>query len=160
MHNKVILFTDGEPNDPNRAYEYGQRLRKSNIDFTQIIFYMNDDLRYEFIDGNPSLNFFAGALSIEELLEGKKIKVLTDEELKVKKKKYFEIFTKFANSCGGNQIILNVFDFLKIITVETYDRYMGLLTLASPKEVEKINQETFQESFGKVKKYEFKKLNS
>jgi hypothetical protein len=51
-------------------------------------------------------------------------KVLTDEELKVKKKKYFEIFTKFANSCGGNQIILNVFDFLKIITVETYDRYM------------------------------------
>jgi hypothetical protein len=159
VHNKVILFTDGEPNDPNRAYEYGQRLRKSNIDFTQIIFYMNDDLRYEFIDGNPSLNFFAGALSIEELLEGKKIKVLTDEELKVKKKKYFEIFTKFANSCGGNQVILNIFDFLKIITVETYDRYMGLLTLASPKEVEKINQETFQESFGKVKKYEFKKLS-
>ena len=86
-------------------------------------------------------------------------KVLTDEELKVKKKKYFEIFTKFANSCGGNQIILNVFDFLKIITVETYDRYMGLLTIASPKEVQKIHQETFQEPFGKVKKYEFKKLS-
>ena len=53
----------------------------------------------------------------------------------------------------------NVFGFLKIITVETYDRYIGLLTLASPKELENINQETFQEFFGKVKKYELKKLN-
>ncbi len=54
----------------------------------------------------------------------------------------------------------NVFDFLKIITVGTYDRYMGLLTLASPKEVEKINQETFLESFGKLRKKELRKLIS
>ncbi len=160
VYNKVILFTDGEPNDPNRAYFYAQKLKQFKLDFTQIIFYMNDDLRYEFIEGNSSINFDPGSLSIEELLEGKKIRVLNDEELKIKKKKYFEIFTKFANSCGGNQIILNVFDFLKIITVETYDRYMGLLTLATPNEEQKIKQETFQESFERVKKYEFKKLNA
>jgi len=111
----------------------------------------------------PGLIYLGGIqLSQGEIPELRNYPILTLDLLESLSRKYHFLKGKVvyvAEVSGGNQIILNVFDFLKIITVETYDRYMGLLTIASPKEVEEIHQKTFQEPFGKVKKYEFKKLN-
>jgi hypothetical protein len=42
-HNKVILFTDNIPDDLPDALHYGRLFKKNNIDFTQIIFSLQDE---------------------------------------------------------------------------------------------------------------------
>ncbi|MFP4212221.1 MAG: hypothetical protein ACLFR8_13335 [Alkalispirochaeta sp.] len=43
----------------------------------------------------------------------------------------FERFTRVAEAAGGNQIVLTVYDALGLLTMDVYDRYIGLLTLVS-----------------------------
>lgn len=45
----------------------------------------------------------------------------------------YPVFTDFAHSCGGNQIILKDNKIAGLAALECYDRYLGLLTLAAQK---------------------------
>ena len=158
VYNKVILFTDGNPSDFEDAIELGKKFKNNKIDYTQLIFFINDDIRYE-VEGKIPDHLIKDRTFLEEKLpSGVKSKTLSEEELEIKKKKYLDKFTQFAEACGGNQIVISIYDFINLISVECYDRYVGMLTLASPKEVVHIQNETIEQSTEKVKKMDFKKL--
>lgn len=128
MLNKVILFTDGEPTDKTDAVITGNKMKKMKVDYTQIIFDIDEDRRVE----------YRGLSGSEKLLDGFLINRppgttevrLNDTEWKNKKAEMYEIFTEVAHACGGNQIIVSLYELANLISVEVYDRYMGNLTLA------------------------------
>ena len=126
VYNKIILFTDGLPTDQIEALHTAELLKKKKIDYTQIIFDIKDEQRNEiaFKDGNG----FAVDNVVEEVTEQMIETVLSDDELDLKMKAVFENFSEIARACGGNQIILKINGVLKIVTVECYDRYLGLLS--------------------------------
>ena len=83
---------------------------------------------------------------------------LTDEALDEKMKGIYKNFTEIAETCGGNQIILRVNELMRIVSVECYDRYLGLLTLATREQTEAIHDESFEDAEQRVKKWNFRKL--
>ena len=128
VHNKIILFTDGEPSDREEALLNAGRLKKQKIDYTQIVFNIDDDRRNK-VKGNFSEKeiidgFAIGSDNLESYL-------LNDEEWAKEKEDIFYKFTEIAEACGGNQIIINVYELLNLVSFEVYDRYNGLLTLAT-----------------------------
>ncbi|MBN2535910.1 MAG: hypothetical protein JXB88_23730 [Spirochaetales bacterium] len=44
----------------------------------------------------------------------------------------YDNLTRVAETCGGNQIIVNVHEVVPVIALEDYDRYLGFLTLTDP----------------------------
>jgi hypothetical protein len=65
---------------------------------------------------------------------------MTPEELDRRKQGLFDTFTRIAETAGGNQIIIRVYEMLKLLSVEVYDRYLGLLTLATDAEVAEVER--------------------
>ncbi len=133
IHNKIILFTDGLPTDLNDALHTAAFIKKNRIDYTQLIFDIRDEQRNEikFKDGKGS----AVDNVVDELTDDMIQIMLTDDELDNKMKQVFSDFTGIASACGGNQIILRINSLLKIVTVECYDRYLGLLSLSESKDI-------------------------
>ena len=82
---------------------------------------------------------------------------LTDEELEERTKRIFEKFTELALASGGNQILPKINELTRLISVECYDRYLGLLTLATRKEITLANNEVREEG-QTVRKWEFERL--
>ena len=122
--NHVILFTDGVPSDAAEAQATGVKLKTNRVDYSQIVFRLNDDLRHEVAGTNTeSLDGYA-----LEHASGNEI-VLDDRAFEEKKRRLYEIFTRVAECCGGNQIIVDVYEMAGLIFVESYDRYLGLLSL-------------------------------
>ncbi len=128
IHNKIILFTDGLPTDLNEGLHTAAFLKKNRIDYTQLIFDIRDEQRNEikFKDGKG----LAVDNVVDELSDDMIQITLTDDELDNKMKRVFNDFTGIAAACGGNQIIMRINSLLKIVTVECYDRYLGLLSLS------------------------------
>ena len=52
---------------------------------------------------------------------------LTEEQIQQKTEGRFNTFIRIAKVAGGNQVVLTEFSALGLVTVELYDRYMGLL---------------------------------
>ncbi|MBP7281726.1 MAG: VWA domain-containing protein [Leptospiraceae bacterium] len=166
--NKVILFTDGEPTDKTDAILTGNKMKNLKVDYTQIVFDINEDRRigYHGLTGKEKIldGFLAG--SSQGLTEIR----LNDADWNSKKAEIYETFTEVAHACGGNQIIINIFELMGLIAVEVYDHYMGLITVSRqpivtphfpefvpqknpPKNLqEEIKQKT-------VKPFEFKKVD-
>lgn len=167
--NKVILFTDGEPNDKTDALMTGNKMKKLKVDYTQIIFDINEDRRIEYrglsgsdktIDGfvpNPP----PGITPIR----------LNDADWQNRKAEIYEIFTEVAHACGGNQIIISIYELMSLISVEVYDYYLGNLTLSripivTPQfqefkvQPKKNSTEQLKEEIQKktVKPFEFKRI--
>jgi len=103
-------------------------MKKLKIDYTQIIFDINEDRRVE----------YKGLSGSEKIMDGFLVNPppgitpirLNDTDWKNRKAEIYEIFTEVAHACGGNQIIINVNELMSLISVEVYDRYMGSLTLS------------------------------
>ncbi len=126
--NKVILFTDGEPSDKTDAIMTGNKMKKLKVDYTQIIFDINEDRRVEYrgLTGSEK--------SIDVFLPNSPPGVtpirLSDVDWNNRKAEIYEIFTEVAHACGGNQVIINIYELMSLISVEVYDHYMGSLTLS------------------------------
>ncbi len=155
VHNKVILFTDGQPSDFSEAMRLANLFKKNKLDYTQLIFKLEDDLRNEVEDPGGSLKVVDGYVDESD---DTKIYTLTDEELEQKKNGICNKFTDIARACGGNQIIIKINELVKLVSVECYDKYLGALTLATAKEQDVILNQSFSEAEKNVKKWEFKKL--
>jgi hypothetical protein len=129
VRNKVILFTDGRPSDETEARDMMRLFKKNQVDYTQIIF----DLRHEFdevVEGNPARMKIVDNIAVngQEL----KTRKTTPEEKERMRSDTLEGFTAIARTAGGNQIVMNIDEAMRFVAVEVYDRYLGLLTLASP----------------------------
>jgi hypothetical protein len=129
-YNKLIVITDGEPSDYHETLELAGLLRKNRVDFTQILLHNSDDFRKEV---RPE---FAHLTAIDRLVrdpeDGTEIgRELTDAEKQNRIATRFERFTRIAEAAGGNQIVLTAYDALGLLTMDVYDRYIGLLTLVS-----------------------------
>ena len=153
VFNKIIVFTDGLPTDRIEALKIGGLIKKNSVDYTQIIFDIKDEQRHEieFPDGKEGIDT---ADNVVTELTDKMIQVeLDDDALDRKMKRIFSEFTEIAEVCGGNQIILKINKFINLVSVECYDRYMGLLTLATREETEKIEKESFEEAERRIKNW-------
>ncbi|MDH4129948.1 MAG: VWA domain-containing protein [Spirochaetota bacterium] len=128
MYNKVILFTDGEPSDHSQALVMAEKFKKYKIDYTQIVFNIKEDLKYAVEGADPKDlkdGYYFGNYENVKRIER------SDEDVEKISKGIYNKFTEIANVSGGNQILLLVDILSNIIAVECYDRYLGLLTLAS-----------------------------
>lgn len=164
VYNKVILFTDGEPSDLEEALINGNRMKKQKIDYTQIIFSINDDKRLRLKGDTSKIKLIDGFAVDKGNLESY---TLSDEEWSKEKLMIHEQFTRVAEACGGNQLILNIYDLLNMVSFEVYDRYMGMLTLANTPSVEAAVREISREADFKpeepekkvIKNFQFKKID-
>jgi hypothetical protein len=126
--NKVILFTDGEPSDKTDAITTGIKMKKLKIDYTQIIFDINEDRRTEYRGLSGSEKMMDGFLT--NVPPGVSPVRLNDADWANRKAEIYEIFTEVAHACGGNQIMISIYELMSLISVEVYDYYMGKLTLS------------------------------
>jgi hypothetical protein len=158
VHNKIILFTDGQATDRLETLKMAELIKKNQIDYTQLIFDIKDEQRHEvvFPDGQPGSGVVDNVVS--EVDDNMVQVELTDEALDRKMKGIYHEFTEIAEACGGNQVIIRINELIRIVSVECYDRYMGLLTLATRKETEAIRNETYDGTQSRVKKWDFKRL--
>ncbi|MGL1892641.1 MAG: VWA domain-containing protein [Spirochaetaceae bacterium] len=155
IHNSIILLTDGLPSDLGEALKMSELIKKNKIDYTQIIFQMKEEQRIEVLYRNDS-NAEVIDNIVSNVNKDMSEIILNDEELDNKIKGLYSDFSEIATACGGNQIILKVNQLLKIVTVECYDRYLGILT-KNTNAIE-IGKPPFDEPVNKVKDWKFPKL--
>lgn len=128
VHNKIILLTDGLPSDYTEALKIGALIKKNKVDYTQIIFQKKEEQRYEveLPEGYNGKNILDNILQdkTEDMIDH----ILSDYELDLKIKGLYLEYSKIAEVCGGNQIILKINELISVVTVECYDRYMGFLS--------------------------------
>ena len=140
VRDKVILITDGEPSDRNEALLTAEKLRVQKVDYTQIIFDFNEELEELMVlDGN-AVQVRDGYADRNTIDDNAVTRQMTPEELDRRKQGLFDTFTRIAETAGGNQIIIRVYEMLKLLSVEVYDRYLGLLTLATDAEVAEVER--------------------
>jgi hypothetical protein len=158
VRNKIILFTDGQPMDRLEALKMAELIKKNKIDYTQLIFNIKDEQRHEIVfpDGRADGAVIDNVVS--EIKESMVQVESTDRALDRKMKGIYKDFTEIAETCGGNQIILKINELIRIVSVEGYDRYLGLLTLATKEQTEAIRNESFEDAEKRVKKWNFRKL--
>ncbi len=158
VHNKIILFTDGQPTDRMEALKMAELVKKNKIDYTQLIFDIKEEQRHEvtFPKGVVSSSIIDNV--VEDMDDNMTRVELTDDALDNKMKGIYKDFTKIAENCGGNQIILKINELIRIVSIECYDRYLGLLTLATKEQAKTINNESFGDAEKRVKKWNFRKL--
>ncbi|MBN2078275.1 MAG: VWA domain-containing protein [Spirochaetes bacterium] len=155
-YNKVILFSDGRPSDLSEALLNGERMKKQGIDYTQILFSIDDDMRFyvvgeriEIVDGFA----VSGDIHAEA--------ALGDEEMDRMREGLFHDYSRVATACGGNQVVVKIHRLARFVAVECYDRYLGMLTLATREETERVRDGTYDpngQPGGGPRKWEFKKL--
>ena len=140
VRDKVILITDGEPSDRNEALLTAEKLKVQRVDYTQIIFDFNEELEeLTVFDGN-AVQVRDGYADRNTVDDNAVTRQMTPEELDRRKQGFFDTFTRIAETAGGNQIIIRVYEMLKLLSVEVYDRYLGLLTLATDSEIAEVER--------------------
>ncbi len=167
--NKVILFTDGEPSDKTDSIMTGNKMKKLKIDYTQIIFDINEDRRTEYKGLSGSEKMMDGFLT--HVPPGVSPVRLNDSDWINRKAEIYEVFTEVAHACGGNQIIIGIYELMSLISVEVYDYYMGKLTLSRlpvitphfqefPTHPKKKSPDSLKEEIQKktIKPFEFKRV--
>jgi len=127
-HNCFVLLTDGEPEDYADTLRVAEKLREAGLDYAQVLLHTDADLANE-VTSAPG-EFRVRDNMIAEDVPDDRITKLTEEQVKENVDTRFERFTRIAEVAGGNQVVLTEFSALGLITVELYDRYVGLLSLA------------------------------
>jgi hypothetical protein len=100
------------------------------VDYTHIVFDFDDKIEEVRVGPGAAVEHRDGYALRERLPEGAETRPFSAEELERRRRRFFETFTGIAEEAGGNQIVLRLYEFLKLLSVEVYDRYMGRLTLA------------------------------
>lgn len=125
--NKLFLVTDGEPTDLPQALRMADLIAKHKVDYTQILLHSDGEL-------NDSRRVPDGSVvAIDGVIEGELpagAQPLTAAEIARLREERFDRFTRVAEHAGGNQVVLTLYRALRLVSLELYDRYVGLLTLA------------------------------
>jgi hypothetical protein len=127
-YNTVILMTDGEPEDYIETLRGVPALRDAGVDYTQILLHTDEDLRHE-VTSEPGEFVVKDKMIADGDVDAERIRTLSDEEVEQRREGRFGQFTRIAEEAGGNQVVLTEFLALGLVTVELYDRYVGLLSL-------------------------------
>jgi len=126
--NKLVVITDGEPSDLATTLRRAEALRRESVDYTQILLHTDEDLRHEVTHGGGEFEI-RDNLIVDEIVPEDRIVTLSEEALCERREGRFSDFTRIAEIAGGNQVVLTEFAVLGLVTVEIYDRYVGLLSL-------------------------------
>lgn len=127
-HNKLVLITDGIPSDFSEAMKTGKILQKAGIDYTQIMLSMSERFE-EITDDVARLVIKDRIVDPHSIPEGANKRQYSDSEVAAAHKRVGDTFTSIADACNGNQIIMKVDPALRVMMVESFDRYMGLLSI-------------------------------
>lgn len=127
--NMLVVVSDGEPQDLPETLQAAEKLKADRLDYLQILLHTDDDLRHEVVSARGEFEVKDNTIS-ESDLPADRILTLDADALKARLDTRFENFTRVAEIAGGNQVVLTEFTALGLVTVELYDRYVGLLSLA------------------------------
>lgn len=126
--NMLVLVTDGEPSDLADTSRAAQKMRAAALDYMQILLHTDEDLRHE-VQSRPGEYLIKDNMIADEEVDEDRIVTLSEEVLGTRRESRFDQFTRVAEIAGGNQVVLTEFAALGLVTVEIYDRYVGLLSL-------------------------------
>ena len=129
-HNTTILITDGIPSDYSEAMKMGRLMQKPGIDYTQIMLSMSERFE-EITDDVPGLVIKDRIVDPDSIISGVNRREYSDSEVETAHKRIGDTFTSIADACNGNQIIMKVDPALRVVMIESFDRYMGLLSLVA-----------------------------
>jgi len=127
-HNSVLLITDGEPEDYAETLRMVPALREAGIDYTQVLLHTDEDLRHEVLS-RPGEFVVKDKMIADGTVDEDRIITLDDAQVRQRREGRFAQFTRIAEEAGGNQVVLTEFLAIGLVTVELYDRYVGLLSL-------------------------------
>ncbi len=120
MPNAALVFTDGLPDDRGAALLALERLSRTGVFYTQIVFNLRGD--------RTSYSVSSSARSLDGYLKEdapKDARMLTEEEYRAQETDFRDGFAALAHAAGGYQIILDVDDALSLAAVEVFDRWYG-----------------------------------
>ena len=126
--NSVLLITDGEPEDYAETLRMVPALREAGIDYTQVLLHTDEDLRHEVLS-RPGEFVVKDKMIADGTVDEDRIITLDDAQVRQRREGRFAQFTRIAEEAGGNQVVLTEFLAIGLVTVELYDRYVGLLSL-------------------------------
>jgi hypothetical protein len=115
----VLLFTDGLPTDTTVALERLSKFPSLGIDYIQCIFNIEGDKR-EITEGS-GIDTLDGYIKEED----SNTRRLTDSEYIDLMKTIRKDHSELAECAGGVQVILNVDPALSLVSIETFDRWLG-----------------------------------
>lgn len=125
--NKVFLITDGIPTDHAQSVRAADLLARQKVDYTQILLHSDGELEDSLSVPDGSVDALDGVIEGDIPSGATKLTAAEVEQFRTTR---FERFTEIAEHAGGNQVVLTVYRALRLISLELYDRYVGLLTLA------------------------------
>ena len=127
--NLLVLVSDGEPQDLPATLRTAEKLKTAGVDYLQILLHTDDDLRHQVVGARGEFEIRDDTVS-ESDVPAERIIALDSDALKKRVDARFDDFTRVAETAGGSQVVLTEFTALGLVTVELYDRYVGLLSLA------------------------------
>ncbi len=127
--NLLVLVSDGEPQDLPATLRTAEKLKTAGVDYLQILLHTDDDLRHQVVGARGEFAIRDDTVS-ESDVPVERIIALDSDALKKRVDARFDDFTRVAETAGGSQVVLTEFTVLGLVTVELYDRYVGLLSLA------------------------------
>ncbi|MCE9500852.1 MAG: hypothetical protein K8R21_10190, partial [Leptospira sp.] len=142
LNNLVLVFTDGKPGDFAEAIQNAEKLKRNKIDYIQIL------LAFETDDGEMPMDIIDKAKVRDGYYTGDATKInkikRSPDEIEKYREKFFGEFSEIAKRANGNQAILKINDVAKMVSIEFFDRYVGILSMATPKEAEAVRNEALQ----------------
>ncbi len=127
-HNVLVLISDGEPSDLSDSIQLAGRLKQAEFDYVQILLHTDEDLRHE-VNTEGGRYAIRDNMIAEESVDESVIVTVDEKTVIQRRESRFDGFTRIAEAAGGNQVVLTEFSALGLLTVELYDRYVGLLSL-------------------------------
>lgn len=127
-HNMLVVISDGEPQDLPQTFRAAETLAAAQVDYLQILLHTDDDLRQQVVGNRGEFEVKDDTVAATDI-PAERIITLDSEALKKQVDARFDSFTRIAEIANGNQVVLTEFSALGLVTVELYDRYVGLLSL-------------------------------
>ncbi|TVQ23538.1 MAG: VWA domain-containing protein [Spirochaetaceae bacterium] len=127
-HNMLIVISDGEPQDLPETLRAAEKLKAAKLDYLQILLHTDDDLRHQIVGALGEFEVKDDTVTASDV-PADRIITLDSDALKNVVDARFDNFTRIAETAGGNQVVMIEFSALGLVTVELYDRYVGLLSV-------------------------------
>ena len=114
----VMLFTDGVPSDRQAALEHLSRFARLGIDYTQIVFRIDEEGYGTAPDGVEIRDGYR--VNADDPARPFPPDMQAGEAERVRRE-----FSELAAAASGNQVILTVDRSLGVVAVEAFDRWLG-----------------------------------
>lgn len=122
----VVLLTDGECSDRPQTLRHAERLARRGIDYLQLVLHRDDDHR-TVVEGGSGTRPVDNIRGTADLVDGDRLVVRSEDELRAAVDRELGAVTDIAEAAHGAQLVLTYFPLFSLVTIDVYERYLGLL---------------------------------